>query len=250
MERVYTKAQEHRDIASQALSVLGTENIQKEQAQEQIQVVHDSVRQLRMLFFTVIEHLQDAAEQQEDLWQRTGTGSTKAYEEMVEEIPMWLIDQDQLQQRVEMISSELQSMADEMANQGKTQESEAFGDAFVETGLAKRFMEDVVEGMSQVLSDQMESQDVSEMVTDQQEALEALLRAIQALQPPQEGDQEEEEDGDQDQSEQNEQNTPEQSEMSQREAQRKIQAAKEKEAQRDQEKDQVVISSGYVEKDW
>ena len=152
----------------------------------------------------MIEHLQDATEQQEELWQRTGTDSTKPYEDMLLDVPLWLVEQSQLQQRVEWISSELQSMADEMANQGNAQQSEAFGDAYVETGLAKGFMEDVLDGLSQVVSDQSVSHDMAEVVNDQEMALEALLRAIQALQPPQQGEQDQE-DGEQEQNQEQQQ---------------------------------------------
>ncbi len=253
IEQVYAMAQEQRQIALDAVGRLQSDTVDKEMALTELDTVKDAVRQLRMLFFTLIEHLQDAATQQEELWQRTGTGATKPYEEMLLDAPLWTIEQSTLQERVRMISQELQSMADEMAAQGKAQESEALGDAFVETGLATNFMQDAIDGFTEVLSDPNVSYDVSEMVDAEQQALEALLRAIQALQPPQQGDQDQQ-DGDQDQQEdqQNQQqNQQTAGDMSQREAQRKMQAAKEKEAKRDQEQqEKAAVAGGFVEKDW
>lgn len=256
VEELYALAQEHRQSALDSLFRLESEGVTPEGALIELDAIKESVRQLRLLFFTVIEHLQDAAEQQEGLWQRTGAGAVKPYEEMIQEAPVWTMEQDLLKQRVEMISAELQSMADELATQGKNQESEALGDAFVETGLASGFMQDVVDGFSDVIADPSTSYDVSEMVLGQQQAYEALLRAIQALQPPQQGDQEDQQDQ-QDQENQNgEQNSgsrqqQQSGDMSQREAQRKMQAAKEKEAKRDQEQEEkAAVVGGFVEKDW
>jgi len=249
IEQVYAMAREQRQIALDAVGRLQSDAVDRETALRELETVKDAVRQLRMLFFTLIEHLQDAATQQEELWQRTGTGVTKPYEEMLLDAPLWTIEQSTLQERVRMISQELQSMADEMAAQGKAQESEALGDAFVETGLATNFMQDAIDGFTEILSDPNVSYDVSEMVEAEQQALEALLRAIQALQPPQQGDQDQQ-DGDQDQQE-DQQNQQTAGDMSQREAQRKMQAAKEKEAKRDQEQqEEAAVAGGFVEKDW
>lgn len=256
IEQLYTMAQEQRQIALDALERVQSDSTTLETALTELDVVNDAVRQLRMMFFTLIEHLQDAAQQQEELWQRTGSNVVKPYEEMLLDIPVLTMEQDILKQRVGMISTELQSMADEMASQGKTQESESLGDAFVETGLATNFMQDVVDGFTEAISDPTTSYDVSEMVSDQQQALEALLRAIQALQPPQQGDQGDQEDQQDQEDQEGEQNQDQQQEqqsgdMSQREAQRKMQAAKEKEAKRDQEQEeQATVVGGFVEKDW
>ena len=232
IEDLYQQAQDNRASALESLERISQGTLSTELSLQEIQLVHDNLRLLRMMFFTVIEHLQDAAEQQEKLWQQTGTDGTKPYEEFLQDAPLRMLEQSQLNQRTEMISKELQSMADEMAVQGNTQQSESLGDAFVETGLAHGFMKDAVMGLSDMVSQPTMSFDVAEVVEDQQQALEALLRAIQALQPPQQGEQEED-DGEQEQNEQQDssqgeaQNQP--NEMSQREAQRKMQAAKEKE---------------------
>ena len=112
-------------------------------------------------------------------------------------------------------------------------------------------MEDAEDGFTEMISDPDTSYDVSEMVTDQQQALEALLRAIQALQPPQKGDQDQQDGEDeQDQNQNGEQQQQQAGDMSQRQAQRKMQAAKEKEAKRDQDQQTVPVAGGFVEKDW
>ena len=249
IELVYAMAQIHRVTAQDSLTRLSEDTLDKETALTELEKVKEAVHQLRMLFFTLIEHLQDAAQEQETLWQRTGTGATKPYEEMITDAPLWIVGQDLLKGRTEIISTELQRMADELAVQGDTENSEALGDAFVETGLAVGFMEDVVDELTEMVDDPQTSYEVSEVVTDQQQALEALLRAIQALQPPQQGDQDQE-DGDQEQQENGDQKQQKQTgDMSQRQAQRKMQAAKEKEAKRDQQQ-KVKTAGSFVEKDW
>ena len=249
IEKVYEMAQTQRMVAQDALNRLSQDTLDKEAALNELEIVKKAVHELRILFFTLIEHLQDAAQEQEALWQRTGTGATKPYEEMTEDVPLWILEQGSLKGRTEIISTELQRMADELAAQGDTEKSEALGDAFVETGLAVGFMEDVTDALTDIVDDPNTSYDVSEVVMDQQQALEALLRAIQALQPPQQGDQDQE-DGEQDQQENDDQKQQKQTgDMSQRQAQRKMQAAKEKEAKRDQEQ-KVKTAGGFVEKDW
>ena len=57
----------------------------------------------------------------------------------------------------------------------KNQKAEQFGDASVETGLAKQYLDDVLDDMSFMLQDQSSSQDVSEILEDQKQALEAVF---------------------------------------------------------------------------
>ena len=68
LDQVYTMAQEQRQIALDALNRLSEDTTDRESALTELETVKDAVRQLRMLFFTLIEHLQDAAQQQEELW--------------------------------------------------------------------------------------------------------------------------------------------------------------------------------------
>ena len=252
IEQMHQLAQLEREHALEALNRIGTETVEKDGVLEELNSIEKSVRVLRLMFFTVIEHLEDVAQQQEELWQHTGTGITESDDDILIMASLWNLDQSDLRDRTDMVSTELQRMADEMAVQGDTQKSEALGDAFVETGVAMQFMQDAMDGLAEFTEDATTSHDPSEIVDAQQQALEALLRAIQALQPPQQGDQGQE-DGEQDQQEQNsEQQQPQEpsGDMSEREAQRKMQAAKEKEAKRDQDKQEAAVTGGFVEKDW
>ena len=121
IEQVYMTAQEQRVVAQDALIRLSEDTLDKETTLKELETVKEAVHQLRMLFFTLIEHLQDAAQEQETLWQRTGTGATKPYEEMVADAPLWMIEQNALKERTRLISTELQDMADELAEQGDTE---------------------------------------------------------------------------------------------------------------------------------
>ena len=91
--------------------------------------------------------------------------------------------------------------------------------------------------MSFMLQDQSSSQDVSEILEDQKQALEAVIRAIQALQPPE-----------QNQGDDNQEQKEQQNDVSQEQAQKKMQKAKEREAERAQKQKQVRQEP--VEKDW
>ena len=240
IQAMYTKAEELR---SQALQVVQQSKILAEDPstnigsmREELAKADDALYDLRILFFTIIEHLQETARQQEELLQQTTVQSGQEYSQFVSEIPLIGYQQQELAAKTNIISQELQKMADTLATQGDMQKSEAFGDAFVETGLAEKFMQDVVEEAQDMLVDTSVSHDPTEIISNQTQALEALMRALQALQPPQQGD-------NQDDTEQQEQD------MNQQQAQQKMQRAQEKEAQREKNK-QVVQSGQTVDKDW
>ena len=86
-----------------------------------------------------------------------------------------------------------------------------------------------------MLQDQTSSHDVAEILADQRLGLEAVIRAIQILEPP------EDQDGDEEQEE-------EDSDVSEEQAQKKMQKAKEREAER--AKEQRQMAQEPVEKDW
>ena len=102
-----------------------------------------------------------------------------------------------------------------LSAQGENQKREQFGDASVETGLAKQYLDDVLDDMSFMLQDQSSFQDVSEILEDQKQALEAVIRAIQAPQPPE-----------QNQGDDNQEQKEQQNDVSQEQAQKKMQKAK------------------------
>ena len=121
IEQMHQVAQLERENALEALDRIGTETVEKEAVLGELDSVERSVRILRMMFFTIIEHLEAVAEEQEELWQRTGTGITQPYDEVLSMASWWDMEQSDLKDRTDTISTELQRMADEMAAQGDTQ---------------------------------------------------------------------------------------------------------------------------------
>ena len=249
IEALYDRAQELRQSALEHLQNLDlTSDISQTQAI--LDTVDQDLHQLRMLFFSIIEHLQDSAQTQNRLLSDLTKVSGLEYEDLLSELGLQQIEESQLQKRVEMISQELQKMADDFAEQGKSTESEQFGQAFVETGVASQLMQEVLTQMQQMSQDQQTSYDPEKMLNNENLAYEALLRAIQALQPPQSGDQNNEPDQNQEDNSDPQNAPPEDSsqQMSQKQAQRKMQEAQEKEAERKAK--EMVVSQGSVEKDW
>ena len=105
-----------------------------------------------------------------------------------------------------------------------------------------RLMQEVQEGaggMSHSLEPTLEAQ---------QEVLDSIQEAIQALQPPPPPEEQDSEDNQDSQDSQGGQ--PEAEEMSPQEAQRRLQAAREREAERERQSAEAAVSSESVEKDW
>ena len=118
------------------------------------------------------------------------------------------------------------------------QQAEALAEAYAHTSTAQTAMSDAIELLTQVQQEEGGvSHDPQPALEFQQEAMESLMAAIQALQPPQQNPDQGEDEQDQ------------QEQMSKQQAERRLEAAKEREAER-AKKRQEASGTVPVEKDW
>ena len=237
IEQFYEQATAKKEGALQGLEKMKEDGQSLEEVQAIGTEVQENIEELRMMFFTIIEHLKDIAARQQSLLDQTTESSIKEYEELLLDLQLIGPEEARLGARLEEATDVLAKQADALSAQGENQKAEQFGDASVETGLAKQYLDDVLNDMSFMLQDQSSSQDVSEILEDQKQALEAVIRAIQALQPPE-----------QNQGDENQDQKEQKNDVSQEQAQKKMQKAKEREAERAQKQKQVRQEP--VEKDW
>jgi hypothetical protein len=234
LEQFFSYAESQRIEASTGLEEMKDAELSLEEVRDEGTEVQGNIEELRMMFFTLIEHLKDIAARQETLLDKTTESSIKEYEEQLLDLQLIGPNEARLQARLEQATEALSTQADTMAEQDP-EKSEQFGQAAVETGLATQFLDDVLSEIGIMLQDKTSSHDVAEILADQRLGLEAVIRAIQILEPP-ENDQ-----GDEEQEEQD-------SDVSQEQAQKKMQKAKEREAER--AKEQRQMAQEPVEKDW
>ena len=234
VEQFFTYADTQRTEAITGLGDMKAATLSLEEVRERGTEVQSNIEELRMMFFTLIEHLKDIAARQETLLDQTTESSIKEYEDQLLDLQLIGPNEAKLQARLEQATEALSAQADAMAEQDP-EKSEQFGQAAVETGLATQFLDDILSGIGIMLQDQTSSHDVAEILGDQRLGLEAVIRAIQILEPP------EDQDGDEEQEE-------EDSDVSEEQAQKKMQKAKEREAER--AKEQRQMAQEPVEKDW
>lgn len=237
IEQFYELANLKREEILQGLEKMKDEQLSLEDVQIMGQEIQEDIEQLRMMFFTIVEHLKDIAARQNSLLDQTTESSIKDYEEMLLDLQLIGPEQAKLGARLEEATAVLAKQADALSAQGENQKAEQFGEASVETGLAKQYIDDVIDSVGIMLQDQATSHEIADVLDDQKQALEAVMRAIQILEPPQQNEGDGEKDKDQ-----------KQEDMSQDQAQKKMQQAKEREAERNQAQKQVRQEP--VEKDW
>ena len=237
IEQFYEYAETKRAEILAGLEQMKTGGLEAAEVQQIGLDVQEDIEELRMMFFTIIEHLKDIAARQQTLLDQTTESSIKDYEKMLLDMQLILPEEAKLGARLKEATDVLAKQADALSAQGENEKAEQFGEASVETGLAQQYLDDVLDGMSLMLQDQSSSHDVAEILEDQRQSLEAVMRAIQILQPPQQDQGDEEQEQDQ-----------QKNDISQDQAQKKMQQAKEREAERAQKQKQVRQEP--VAKDW
>jgi hypothetical protein len=242
IEEVFTRAEKLRGQVYDSLRSMEEAIAVQEPVVIQAEQAEASLQELRILFFSVVEHLKLLLEEQGTLRDESGVLLSDSYERMIEGLGMTIATQGVFAERAGSIAEVLQKQADTAA-QGEDQEKAgSFAEAYAQTSVAQTAMQDTIDLLTQVRSEEGGvSHDPLPSLDLQQEAMEALMAAIQALQPPQEN----QDQGEDEQKEQQEQ----QEQMSKQQAERRLQAAKEREAER-AKKRQEASSSEPVEKDW
>ena len=237
---LFGKAEELRSSVLNSLESMKSAISEESPVLGHATTAQEDLQDLRILFFSVVEHLKQLLEEQGTLRDATSTLISDEYEIMLDGLGLTLTEQQEHLQRAKAIAEVLQQQADVAAQSEEgQQQAEAFAEAYAHTSTAETAMGDAIDLLTQVQQEEGGvSHDPQPALEYQQEAMEALMAAIQALQPPQEN----QEEGEDQQEEQQEQ-------MSKQQAERRLEAAKEREAERSKKR-QEASGSVPVEKDW
>ncbi len=211
-------------------------------------VAEQSLEELRILFFTVIEHVQELLKQQMSTMDQTTDVSTASEEEKGLKVPA-VVDR----QRVHEVTSDklaevLTKQAEEIQNQGGQQGMQQGVDP---AEIAQRYRQAASElqvastDMRQVQKDlQAEPLLFTEALEGQKSASEHIAKALEYLQPPQQQQQQ------QQQQDQEQQQQQQQQKMSKEQADKKIQQIKSRDKERRRTKETKDSGMDVVEKDW
>ena len=210
----------------------------------------EAINQLRLLFLEhIIEYLEELYHNQSKTRDETAALEDEPYENLHGQLAVQQGQQGRHQELAQSLIEALQARADAAAQQEPSGTGPDFEGAYSAMSEADemmseslRLMQEVQEGaggMSHSLEPTLEAQ---------QEVLDSIQEAIQALQPPPPPEEQDSEDNQDSQDSQGGQ--PEAEEMSPQEAQRRLQAAREREAERERQSAEAAVSSESVEKDW
>ena len=239
IEALFARAEELRISVLGSLETMETSIQNEEPVLEHATKAQEDLQQLRVLFFSVVEHLKQLLEDEGTLRDETSTLISGEYERMIDGLGLTLSDQHGYMQKAQSIAKVLQQQADVAAqSQEGQQQAEALAEAYAHTSTAQTAMSDAMDLLTQVQQEEGGvSHDPQPALDYQEEAMEALMAAIQALQPPQQNP----DQGDEEQEQQEQ--------MSKQQAERRLEAAKEREAER-AKKRQEASGTVPVEKDW
>ena len=231
VESLFEEAERLRVLAATALDAANQGEVaQLTEAEQQLTA-------LQKLFFNLVEHLQQLLSDQSTLRDKVTEQLSGEVTDMLERLPQLDAEQAEQQSRAEQIATALQEQADALAEQGDAERSEALAQAYVEVGMAQRYMADARDLATQAIEEAaMTTPDLEPLPEAQLQSAEHLAAALQALQPPQNNP----EDGE---------NQEQEEQMSRQEAERRLQAAREREAERAKNR-QTAGGSEPVEKDW
>jgi len=202
--------------------------------------------ELRRLFFSVIEHLQDLIRHQGETRDQTSTAHTEDDETRAPKLPGIATRQDQHGQMAKAITEALAAQADAAAKAQEPQQQQqgkAMGAAADEVRLAQNDMGDAKRVLDKAVSDKTSSHSLEPVIKSQASALEHLMNALKLLQPPQQQKQ--------DQDKQQQQQQPQDKKDQQQQQQGGAgQRARDEDARRQRERREREQGRDTVEKDW
>jgi hypothetical protein len=200
--------------------------------------------ELRRLFFSVIEHLQELIRKQGETRDQTSAAHAEYDEERAPKLPGIAGRQDQHGQMAKAITDALAAQADaatkaqapQAQQQGKT-----FAAAADEVRLAQNDMADAKRVLDKAATDKTQSHSLEPGLKSQASAIEHLMNALKLLQPPQQQQQ------DKDKQQQQDQKNEQQQQQQQGGA---GQRARDEDARRQKERREQQSGQDTVEKDW
>jgi hypothetical protein len=204
--------------------------------------------ELRRLFFSVIEHLQDLIRQQGETRDQTSAAHMETDDVRAPKLPGIASRQDQHGQLAKAITDALAAQSDAAAkaqDPQQQQQGKTMAAAADEVRLAQNDMGDAKRVLDKAATDQTQSHSLEPVIKSQASALEHLMNALKLLQPPQDQKQDQQKQDqkqDQDQQKQQQQQQQQQGGAGQR--------ARDEDARRQKERREQQAGGDGVEKDW
>ncbi len=222
-----------------------------EDAQDDSDQAAATLADLRRLYFTIVEHLQELAAEQSETWDDTAEVQAEAIADGTldesSDLPRIADRQTRHRDRADALTTALAEMADQGASEQQgpptNEEGEnAFALASEDMRLASGSMTSATDILGRD-AEKLAPADLEPATENQREAIEHVLQAIARLQPPQggEGDPNEGDSGDDAQDENDAQ-------MTRRQALQRLQAIRDREAERRRQRGSARPEA--VEKDW
>jgi hypothetical protein len=207
--------------------------------------------ELRRIFFSVIEHLQDLIRQQGETRDQTSTANTLNDDERAPKLPGIDTRQDQHGQLAKAITDALAAQADaatKAQDPNAQQQGKNMSAAADEVRLAQNDMADAKRTLDKAASPQtQQSVSLDPALKAQASALEHLMNALKLLQPPQQN----KDDKQQQQQQQQQQQSKDDKQQQQPQQGGAGQRARDEDARRQKERREREQSQGdAVEQDW
>lgn len=218
-----------------------------------VEIAQKSLEELRILFFSVIEHIQELLRQQSTTLDDTTDASTLLEEEQTQKIPVILDRQRMHELTSDKIAEVLTQQAESIRNQG-AQGAQSGVDP---NEMAQRYTQAASElqvastAMRQVQADlQTDERHFDDALEQQAQAVAHIQKALEYLQPPQPQQQQQNQQNSQSQQNQQDQQQQQQQKMSKEQMDKKLQQARSRDKERRQSKEARGAGMPTVEKDW
>ena len=227
------------------------------------EIAQKSLENLRILFFTIIEHVQELLKQQSETLDKT----TDVASAPAEELEMRLYPVIDRQRTHELTSDKLAEILTKQAEEIRNQAAQgAQAQGGQDPGeIAQRYTQAASElqvastAMRQAQSDLQNDQHLfTEAIEQQNQAVEHIRKALEYLQPPQQQQQQQQQQDQQNQDQQQQQQEQQkqdqqkqdQQKMSKEQMEKKIQQVRSREQDRRKAKEKSGAGMPTVEKDW
>lgn len=210
-----------------------------------------TVEELRMMFFSIVEHIKELARQQENTLDRTADAAQRAPElkaqndeNALENLLQPITEREtQHESMAEQLAQALAKQADQLQNQQNSQQDQQAAQMSQRYAQASGELQAGGAAMRQANSDLGQTL-FTESMQGQQTAIEHLKKAIELLEPPQDQKQQ------QQQQQQQQQEQQKDKKMSQQQAENKLQQIREREKQRQNQQRRPAAAPAAVDKDW
>lgn len=248
----YARAEQLRTEAAAALAQLETALAKNTDPMPPAQLAHAKLEELRRLFFSVIEHLQQLIRDQGETRDQTSVASGEDELARRPKLPGIVVRQEEHAGMAKAITEALAQQADAAAKAaqsgaapgaaGAAPDPKALASAADEVRLAQSAMGDARGTLVKARDATNTSESIATAVESQAKAIEHLENALRLLQPPKQQN-----NDDQQQQEQQQQDQQQDQQQSRQGA---AQAARDQDAKRQRDRQEKAAASETVEKDW